>query len=149
MKKLLTLLTLLVVLAGLSAQTRQEVLASKLAEHDMLYELANEKLDLYENKYKKVVKELNKFEWLYGKQSKAGEDISITRKRNILRGDVWGIKDGVRHYQKGLEELKVIKQSLTELSNIEDENIFNEKLKNVETKLELTDLRVRRTVLGW
>lgn len=149
MKKLLTLLTLLVVLTGLSAQTHQEVIASKVAEHDMLYELANEKLDRYENNYKRAVKELKSLELEFGKEPKKGEAINITRSRNILRGDVSGFKSGISHYKTGLEELEVIKQLLTELENIEDESVFNEKLKKVESNLFLTDLRIRRTVLGW
>ena len=141
MKKLLTLLTLLVVLTGLSAQTRQEVIASKLAEHDMLYEMAQTKIALYEVRIEKCLTQIELFKKNFGKNA----DKLISDKNN----DIKGLESCIRHYKTGLEELEVIKQSLTELENIEDESVFNEKLKKVEDDLFLTDFRVRRTVLGW
>lgn len=140
-KTILILLFTILSTLTLSAQTRQEVLASKLAEHDMLYEMAQTKIALYEVRIEKCLTQIELFKKNFGKNA----DKLISDKNN----DIKGLESCIRHYKTGLEELEVIKQSLTELENIEDENIFNEKLKKVEDDLFLTDFRVRRTVLGW
>lgn len=148
-KTILILLFTILSTLTLSAQTRQEVLANKMAEHDSLYELASENLSIYENKYKNAVQKLKDIESEFGKQPKKDEDKSITRKRNNLKLDVIGYRNGVSHYQSGLDELKSIKKSINQLENIKNDSVFNEKLKKVESDLNIADLIIRRTILGW